>query len=110
MHQDNQEAFARALARGLRARPDRLRVDLRAVDLFTSAGLNALLRAGLAARVLGVALALDSPSRCVRRVLESTRSAPYLPVENSDPLRERRADRGRPPGRPRAGRDPAGPR
>ena len=109
LHQDNQRVFALALRDGLRARPDRLSVDLRAVDLFTSSALDTLLRAGLAARVLGVALALDSPSYCVRRVLEITQSARYLPIEDGGPRRARRCPRTRPPGTPRADRDPVGP-
>ncbi|WP_033223186.1 STAS domain-containing protein [Kitasatospora phosalacinea] len=110
LHQDNQHVFALALRDGLRARPARLSVDLRAVDLFTSCALNTLLRAGHEARALGVALALDSPSRCVRRVLEITRATPYLPVEDAVPVQGRRRALTGPPGAPRAGRSPAGPR
>ncbi|MGW4806330.1 STAS domain-containing protein [Kitasatospora sp. NPDC004272] len=110
LHQDNQQVFALALRDGLRARPARLSVDLRAVDLFTSSALDTLLRTGYEARALGVALALDSPSRCVRRFLEISRSAPYLPVEDSSPARARRRSPRRPPGTPRADRNPVGPR
>ncbi|MFF4342919.1 STAS domain-containing protein [Kitasatospora sp. NPDC001540] len=109
LHQDNQQVFALALRDGLRKRPARLSVDLRAVDLFTSSALNTLLRTGYEARALGVALALDSPSHCVRRFLEVTRSAPYLPVEDSAPARARRRAPRRPPGTPRADRVPVGP-
>ncbi|MFE1316357.1 STAS domain-containing protein [Kitasatospora phosalacinea] len=108
LHQDNQQVFALALRDGLRARPARLSVDLRAVDLFTSSALDTLLRTRYEARALGVALALDSPSHCVRRVLEISRSAPYLPVEDSAPARARRCPRRRPPGTPEADRNPVG--
>ncbi|QKW17984.1 STAS domain-containing protein [Kitasatospora sp. NA04385] len=110
LHQDNERVFARALRDGLRTRPARLSVDLRAVDLFTSSALDTLLRAGDEARALGVALALDSPSRCVRRVLELTRTTPYLVVEDGGAARVRRRSRTRPPGTPRADRGPVGPR
>ncbi|MFC8720407.1 STAS domain-containing protein [Kitasatospora sp. NPDC057198] len=109
LHQDNQRVFALALRDGLHSRPARLSVDLRAVDLFTSSALDTLLRARHEARALGVALALDSPSRCVRRVLEITRSGPYLPIEDRAPVRARRCAGTRPPGTPRADRDPVGP-
>ncbi|MFK0193756.1 STAS domain-containing protein [Kitasatospora sp. NPDC090308] len=114
LHQDNQHAFALALHHGLRARPARLCVDLRAVELFTSSALDTLLRARQAAGVLGVALALGSPAPCVRRVLEITRCAPYLPVEEAGVrtvVRPRpQAVRTGPPGTPRADRGPVGPR
>ncbi|MEU3498488.1 anti-anti-sigma factor [Kitasatospora cineracea] len=114
LHQDNQDAFARALHRGLRSRPERLRVDLRAVDLFTSSALDTLLRARHAAAVLGVAMALDSPSACVRRVLEITRAGPFLPVEDGGPgPAPRRTGRGRAEqsrtGPPGSGPTPSGP-
>ncbi len=114
LHQDNQDAFALALHRGLRSRPERLRIDLRAVDLFTSSALDTLLRARHAAAVLGVAMALDSPSPCVRRVLEITRAAPFLPVEDGGPgPAPHRVERGRTgkdrTGPPGAGRGPLGP-
>lgn len=101
LHQDNQDAFALALHRGLRSRPERLRIDLRAVDLFTSSALDTLLRARQAAAVLGVAMALDSPSACVRRVLDITRAGPFLPVEDGGPdpaPRRTERCRTRPPG------------
>jgi anti-anti-sigma factor len=68
LYMDNEDRVRRTLA--LARHPAVLAVDLSAVTLFTSSGLNALLSARRAA--LAHSVALVAPSRAVLRVLAIT--------------------------------------
>ncbi|MEV6206221.1 STAS domain-containing protein [Kitasatospora sp. NPDC051914] len=80
LHLENEEQMGQALGEALGRRPTVLAVDLSAVRIFTSSGLNALLVARRAAHADGVALVLVAPSRSVRRVLEITEAHLVFPI------------------------------
>ncbi|MFF8601424.1 STAS domain-containing protein [Streptomyces sp. NPDC015232] len=96
LHLDNEGELREALARALDVAPTLLAVDLSAVALLTSSGLNVLLttrRHALARKVPFVAVA---PSPLARRVLRITRADLVLPVYPSlerAVRRERRSPR-----------------
>ncbi|MEU2630595.1 STAS domain-containing protein [Kitasatospora sp. NPDC007106] len=77
MHAENEEQLQRALGAALDRRPA---VDLSAVRLFTSSGLNTLLVASRAAHACGAALVLLASSANVRRVLAITGIGRLFPV------------------------------
>ncbi|WP_051807158.1 STAS domain-containing protein [Streptomyces sp. NRRL F-2664] len=70
----------RTLREALDRLPALLVVDLNAVELFTADGLKLLLALRDSARARGVPLALVSPSRGVRQVLEMTGAADSFAV------------------------------
>ncbi|WP_051709052.1 STAS domain-containing protein [Streptomyces sp. NRRL S-350] len=77
---DSEAAARHALQAALDRRPAVLAVDLEAVELFTSSGLNLLLAMRGAAREEQVPLVLIAPSPMTRRVLELTETAELFPV------------------------------
>ncbi|GAA4876863.1 STAS domain-containing protein [Kitasatospora terrestris] len=80
LHHDNVGQVRRALNRALRLQPGVLAVDLSAVDLLTSAGLNALLTVRREALERGVRLVVVAPSRPARHVLRITQVDTVLPM------------------------------
>ncbi|MFD0274088.1 STAS domain-containing protein [Kitasatospora sp. NPDC127111] len=80
VHIDNEELVRDALARVLDQAPALLTVDLSAVTLLTSSGLNALLTARRRANTGGVPMVLAAPSPMARRVLRITETDLVLPV------------------------------
>ncbi|MEV7180048.1 STAS domain-containing protein [Kitasatospora sp. NPDC093679] len=80
LHMDNQEEVRAALKTALGLLPEVLAVDLTGAELFTSSGLNALLRARLDAADRFVPLVLITPSRAVRRVLAVTEAQDLFPI------------------------------
>jgi len=72
LHMGNEDQVRRALGQAVASHPGVVAVDLSAVELFTSSGLNALLSARRAASANDVSLALVAPSRAVLRVFEIT--------------------------------------
>ncbi|MEV6212897.1 STAS domain-containing protein [Kitasatospora sp. NPDC051914] len=80
LHLDNEAQAGRALGEALARCPTVLAVDLSAVRMFTSSGLNALLVARRAADADGVPLVLVAPSRSVRHVLQITDAHRVFPI------------------------------
>ncbi|MCG6494386.1 STAS domain-containing protein [Kitasatospora sp. A2-31] len=80
LHMDNEELVRDALARALAQAPTLLAVDLSAVTLLTSSGLNALLTARRRADDDGVPMVLAAPSPQARRVLGITEADLVFPV------------------------------
>ncbi|MEV7178980.1 STAS domain-containing protein [Kitasatospora sp. NPDC093679] len=83
-----EEALGRAL--GVPPRPTAVVVDCSALAFCTSAGLNALLRARLAATAAGVILRLAAPSPQLVRLLGLTEADTVFDIDPADepPLRE----------------------
>jgi anti-anti-sigma factor len=61
-----------AICRVVKRRAKAVEVDLSSVELFGSAGINALLRARHEAEIVGCAVTVVAASQIVRRVLEIT--------------------------------------
>ncbi|MCU7826835.1 STAS domain-containing protein [Kitasatospora sp. DSM 101779] len=80
LHLDSEDQVGLTLREAIGRRPAVLAVDLSAVQVFTSSGLNALLVARRAAHAEGVPMVLVAPSRSVWRVLQITEAHLVLPV------------------------------
>ncbi|GAA4883483.1 STAS domain-containing protein [Kitasatospora terrestris] len=79
LHHDNEDQVRHALTRAFQQHPGVLAVDLSAVDLLTSAGLNALLTVRREALERGGRLVLVAPSAPARRTLRITQVDTVLP-------------------------------
>ncbi|MEU9044313.1 MULTISPECIES: STAS domain-containing protein [unclassified Kitasatospora] len=80
MIMDSGPIAAQALDAALDRRPALLAVDLAGVTLFTSTGLNLLLRTRRRALEAGIPLVLIAPSPRTLRVLDITETATLFPV------------------------------
>ncbi|MFD8702824.1 STAS domain-containing protein [Kitasatospora sp. NPDC059648] len=83
LHMDNEEHVREALSRALDQAAALLAVEMSAVTLLTSSGLNALLTARRRANADGVALVLVAPGPTVRRVLRITEADLVFPLSPS---------------------------